>query len=132
MAEVVKLRIDDRIAEVMLNRPEAYNAFNLDMVELLGRHLIDLAGDDDVTAGSVRFGGLVQRISLDPDTGWLAVAEGKTRHVYQIAASDLVASNVDNVRGTRLPFAVTDQAARDGETASEPDPFCREPRRDLP
>jgi len=50
MAELVKVSKDDRIAHVVLNRPEAYNAFNLRMLETLMRRLIDLAADDATLA----------------------------------------------------------------------------------
>lgn len=43
MSELVKVSVNERIAEVVLNRPKAYNAFNLEMVELLANRLIDLA-----------------------------------------------------------------------------------------
>ena len=50
MSELVKVSVNDRIAEVVLNRPKAYNAFNLEMVQLLENRLIDLAADNDVLA----------------------------------------------------------------------------------
>ncbi len=50
MSELVKVNVNERIAEVVLNRPKAYNAFNLEMVELLANRLIYLAADNDVLA----------------------------------------------------------------------------------
>ena len=49
MAESIELRKDGEIAEVLLNRPETFNAFDLDMVELFSKCLIHLAGDDSVS-----------------------------------------------------------------------------------
>lgn len=48
MADSIRARRDGEIAEVLLNRPQVFNAFDLEMVECLSRHLIALAVDDDV------------------------------------------------------------------------------------
>ena len=50
MTESIELKKNEEIAEVLLNRPETFNAFDLDMVELFSRCLIHLAGDDAVSA----------------------------------------------------------------------------------
>jgi len=50
MTELIRLKKDGGIVEVLLNRPEAFNAFNLDMIELLQKRLISLAMDDSVSA----------------------------------------------------------------------------------
>jgi 2-(1,2-epoxy-1,2-dihydrophenyl)acetyl-CoA isomerase len=50
MSESVKLRQEDRIAEILLNRPEAFNAFNQEMVALLAKNLVHLATDESVSA----------------------------------------------------------------------------------
>ncbi|MBL7212907.1 MAG: enoyl-CoA hydratase/isomerase family protein [Desulfobacteraceae bacterium] len=49
MEESIKLRIEDEIALVTLNRPKAYNAFDLPMVQLLADRLIALALDPGVS-----------------------------------------------------------------------------------
>jgi len=48
MEASIKLKKENGIAEVLLNRPDAFNAFDLDMVELLATYLIQLATDDSV------------------------------------------------------------------------------------
>jgi len=48
MKELIQLKRHDTIAEVALNRPEAYNAFNYELVSQLAGHLTALAGDDSV------------------------------------------------------------------------------------
>ena len=48
MSELIELNQHDTIAEVALNRPQAYNAFNYEMVSQLANHLTALAGDDRV------------------------------------------------------------------------------------
>jgi 2-(1,2-epoxy-1,2-dihydrophenyl)acetyl-CoA isomerase len=50
MAEPVLLRKEDEVAHLTLNRPEAFNALNLEVMDVLGRHLIGLAMDDAVRA----------------------------------------------------------------------------------
>ena len=45
MTEPIRLRKDGGMVEVLLNRPEAFNAFNLDMIELFAKYLISLALD---------------------------------------------------------------------------------------
>ena len=49
MDQPVKLKRMDKTALITLNRPEAYNSFNLDMIRLLADILIELALDSDVT-----------------------------------------------------------------------------------
>jgi 2-(1,2-epoxy-1,2-dihydrophenyl)acetyl-CoA isomerase len=49
MKELIRIKKESGIAEVLLNRPDAFNAFDLGMVELLAKHLINLAIDDSVT-----------------------------------------------------------------------------------
>jgi 2-(1,2-epoxy-1,2-dihydrophenyl)acetyl-CoA isomerase len=48
MAEVVIVKKADGLATVLLNRPEAFNAFNFELTESLAGHLVDLASDSSV------------------------------------------------------------------------------------
>ena len=50
MTELIRLEKEDGTVEVLLNRPETFNGFNLDMIELLQKRLISLAMDDSVSA----------------------------------------------------------------------------------
>ena len=50
MTASVKLTEEDGIAEVLLNRPEAFNAFDQDMVVFLAKTLTHVATDDSVSA----------------------------------------------------------------------------------
>lgn len=50
MSELIEIKQHDTIAEVALNRPEAYNAFNYEMISQLANHLTALASDHDVRA----------------------------------------------------------------------------------
>jgi 2-(1,2-epoxy-1,2-dihydrophenyl)acetyl-CoA isomerase len=48
MAETIKIRREKEVTIVLLNRPEKFNAFDLDMIEQLANHLISLAADNKV------------------------------------------------------------------------------------
>ena len=48
MSQLIQVQQKDAIAAVTLNRPEAYNAFNYEMVAQLSNQLVDMAGDDRV------------------------------------------------------------------------------------
>jgi len=48
MAETVRVELKEKIASVLLNRPEIFNAFDLDMTELLANRLTALAADNSV------------------------------------------------------------------------------------
>jgi 2-(1,2-epoxy-1,2-dihydrophenyl)acetyl-CoA isomerase len=50
MSQSIEIERHDQIAEVALNRPEAYNALNLEMVSQLADRLTDLAVDDRTKA----------------------------------------------------------------------------------
>jgi len=49
MTESIRLKKEGGIVEVLLNRPGAFNAFDLDMIELLSKSLIHVAMDDSVS-----------------------------------------------------------------------------------
>ena len=46
MSETIDVKRDGHITQVFLNRPDAFDAFNLDMAERFTNHLISLAVDD--------------------------------------------------------------------------------------
>ena len=48
MSDLIKVKQHDSIAEVTLNRPEAFNAFNLELVSLLAMQMTALAGDTTI------------------------------------------------------------------------------------
>ena len=48
MSDTIAIKRHGTIAEVDLNRPESYNAFNLEMVTALAKHMTQLATDDSV------------------------------------------------------------------------------------
>jgi len=48
MSELIEVMKTEAIAQITLNRPQAYNAFNYDLVSQLTSRLITLAGDESV------------------------------------------------------------------------------------
>ena len=48
MEKLVDLTVSHHIAELVLNKPEAYNAFNLELMREFARHLVDLSTDTRV------------------------------------------------------------------------------------
>ncbi|MBW2596451.1 MAG: hypothetical protein JRC93_10860 [Deltaproteobacteria bacterium] len=48
MEKFIDVMRHGKIAEVVLNRPETYNAFNLEMISSLAKVLTGLATDDQV------------------------------------------------------------------------------------
>ncbi|MDD5167422.1 MAG: enoyl-CoA hydratase/isomerase family protein [Syntrophales bacterium] len=48
MEESIVVKMGDGIAEVVMNRPDFFNAFNLEMISRLAEHLTMLAKDDSV------------------------------------------------------------------------------------
>ena len=48
MPDLIEIKHHENIAEVSLNRPQTYNAFNLEMVSQLADHLMALAKDEGI------------------------------------------------------------------------------------
>lgn len=70
MNELVKLEAIEGIARITLNRPKAYNAFSLDMIQLLSERLIELAMDQKVLG--VIITGEGKAFSTGADLKWLS------------------------------------------------------------
>jgi 2-(1,2-epoxy-1,2-dihydrophenyl)acetyl-CoA isomerase len=48
MSKFIEMNKNNSIAEVLLNRPDTYNAFNLEMITEFAKALLDLAEDNSV------------------------------------------------------------------------------------
>ena len=70
MNELVKLEVIEGIARVTLNRPKAFNAFDLDMIQFLSEMLIELAMDKLVVG--VIITGEGKAFSTGADLKWLS------------------------------------------------------------
>lgn len=69
MEESIELRVEDGIALVTLNRPKAYNAFDLPMVQLLADKLVSVALDPGVLG--VVISGEGRAFSAGGDLKWI-------------------------------------------------------------
>ena len=74
MTESIELKKNEEIAEVLLNRPENSNAFDLNMVELFSKGLIHLAADDSVSA--VVISGTGKAFCAGGDLKWVSSFRG--------------------------------------------------------
>ena len=85
MADVVTIMRDDDIATVLLNRPEAFNAFNMEMAEGFAADLITLAADGEVRG--VIISGQGKAFCAGGDLKWaLAFPQGPAAAFHVLAA----------------------------------------------
>ncbi|HUL31130.1 MAG TPA: enoyl-CoA hydratase-related protein [Thermodesulfobacteriota bacterium] len=86
MTESVKLREENGMAVVLLNRPEAFNAFDQEMVTLLAKTLTRIAMDDSVSA--VVISGEGKAFCAGGDLrALLALPRGPAAGLYELAAT---------------------------------------------
>jgi 2-(1,2-epoxy-1,2-dihydrophenyl)acetyl-CoA isomerase len=85
MSDLVTLKQDREIAILTLNRPEAFNAFNLEMVEGLAGNLITLAADQKIRGLIITGAG--KAFCAGGDLKWmLGFAGGAPAAVHELAA----------------------------------------------
>ncbi len=85
MADTIQLEEKNGVAMVYLNRPEAYNAFDLDMVQRLSEVLVDVALDRNI-AGVV-ISGRGKAFCAGGDLQWVNVhRENLSKAFHQLAA----------------------------------------------
>jgi len=85
MAELVIVKKTDGIASVLLNRPETFNAFNMDMVESLAANTITLAADEGVRG--IIISGTGKAFCAGGDLRWvLAFPHGPSAALHELAA----------------------------------------------
>ena len=70
MNELVKLEVIEGIAKVIVNRPKAFNAFDLDMIQVLSKRLIELAMDQKVVGVTITGEG--KAFCAGADLKWLS------------------------------------------------------------
>ena len=85
MTEPIRLKKKGGIVEVLLNRPEAFNSFHLDMIELLEKCLISLAMDDSASVLIISGEGKAFCAGGDLD-GRLTFLEGPAAAFHELAA----------------------------------------------
>ena len=85
MTESLKLKKDGEITEILLNRPETFNAFDLDLLQSLETCLIHLATDDSVLG--LVISGEGKAFSAGGDLKWaLNYPTGAAAALHELAA----------------------------------------------
>ena len=85
MAGPVIVKKSDGIASVLLNRPEAFNAFNMDLVESLAANTITLASDESVRG--IIISGEGKAFCAGGDLKWaLGFPRGPSAAFHELAA----------------------------------------------
>ncbi|MEM2133683.1 MAG: enoyl-CoA hydratase/isomerase family protein [Candidatus Jordarchaeaceae archaeon] len=85
MDEPVKVKKEGEVAVLLLNRPEKFNAFDLDLIEQFENHLISLAVDNKVRA--VVISGEGKAFCAGGDLKWmLEYPQGPHAAIHQLAA----------------------------------------------
>jgi 2-(1,2-epoxy-1,2-dihydrophenyl)acetyl-CoA isomerase len=84
MSELIKLTKNEGIATLLLSRPQAFNALDLDLMELLARNLVRIAMDDTVLV--LVISGEGKAFCAGGDLKWmLEHPDGPPRALHQLA-----------------------------------------------
>jgi len=113
MGAFIEVKAKGKIAEVILNRPEAYNAFNLEMITELANHLIKLASDDSVKG--IAIAGKGKAFCAGGDLKWAVGFSKKAGASFHTLASQFHSAIVE-IRRMKKPFvaAINGTAAGGG------------------
>jgi 2-(1,2-epoxy-1,2-dihydrophenyl)acetyl-CoA isomerase len=85
VAKPVTVRIAENIATVLLNRPKAYNAFDLELADCFAQHLTGLAADRNIRA--VIISGEGKAFCAGGDLKYvLSFAQGPSAALHELAA----------------------------------------------
>lgn len=87
MNKFIEIKRSGDIMEVVLNRPETYNAFNLEMITELARHLTQLAKDD--SARGIIITGNGKAFCAGGDLKWAIEFSDKAGSSFHALASQL-------------------------------------------
>jgi 2-(1,2-epoxy-1,2-dihydrophenyl)acetyl-CoA isomerase len=85
MAETVIVRQEDGVATVLLNRPEAFNAFDLELLESFAAQVIGLGADDAVRA--VVISGEGRAFCAGGDLKWALTFPGGPSAAFHVLAA---------------------------------------------
>ena len=111
LSSLVILERDGSVAKILLNRPEAFNAFGLDMMSELQDILIDLTSDEAVRA--VVLSGAGKAFCAGGDIAWMdSFPAGPPAGIHLLAARFHVA--VGEIRRMRKPVIAAINGAAAG------------------
>ena len=100
MSEFIDIKKDNAIAQVVLNRPAAYNSFHLEMVTDLASHLISLAGEDDIRGLLITGAG--QAFCAGGDLKWATTYANRPGAAFHTLASHFHATILE-IRRMKKP-----------------------------
>lgn len=85
MNETIEVTRDGEVAKILLNRPKAFNAFDLDMIECFSKHLVSIATDH--TVGGVVISGESKAFCAGGDMRWVSgFPQGPPAAFHELAA----------------------------------------------
>lgn len=111
MSKFIKIKQNGNITEVVLNRPESYNAFNLEMITELAKHLTQLASDNSVRGITITGKGKV--FCAGGDLKWAVEFSEKTGSSFHTLASQLHLAIVE-IRRMKKPVVAAINGAAAG------------------
>jgi 2-(1,2-epoxy-1,2-dihydrophenyl)acetyl-CoA isomerase len=87
MSRFIEIKQNGKIIEVVLCRPETYNAFNLEMITELAKHLTRLATDNSVSGIAIT--GKGKAFCAGGDLKWAVEFSKKTSSSFHTLVSQL-------------------------------------------
>jgi 2-(1,2-epoxy-1,2-dihydrophenyl)acetyl-CoA isomerase len=112
MAETVRVELERQIAAVLLNRPETFNAFDLDMIELFANRLTALAVDNSVRG--IVISGAGKAFCAGGDLRWAHSFPGGPSSAFHILAARYHQAILEIRRTTKPVIAAVNGTAAGG------------------
>jgi 2-(1,2-epoxy-1,2-dihydrophenyl)acetyl-CoA isomerase len=112
MSKFIEIKRNENIAEIILSRPEAYNAFNLEMIMELTKHLTQLAADNSVRGIAVT--GKGKAFCAGGDLKWAVEFSPNTDSSFHTLAAQFHLSIVEIRRMKKPVIAAINGAAAGG------------------
>jgi 2-(1,2-epoxy-1,2-dihydrophenyl)acetyl-CoA isomerase len=112
MAETVRVELERQIAAVLLNRPETFNAFDLDMIELFANRLTALAVDNSVRG--IVISGAGKAFCAGGDLRWAHSFSGGPSSAFHILAARYHQAILEIRRTTKPVIAAVNGTAAGG------------------
>ncbi len=112
MGNLLDIAISDNIAELALNRPEAYNAFNLELISALAQELIQLSTDNRIKG--VVITGKGKAFCAGGDLAWVAGYSDNYQSSFHTLAAQYHAAILEIRRMDKPVVAAINGAAAGG------------------
>lgn len=112
MVESIKLTVSDNIAELALNKPNAYNAFDLEMMTEMAASLIRLSSDD--TVKGIVITGTGKAFCAGGDLAWVSKYSDNYQTSFHTLAAQFHAAVLEIRRMRKPVIAAINGAAAGG------------------